>query len=134
IDNDVPLTEFAIGFHTAVGVVTEALDRLQPTAASHQRVMILDTMGRQAGHLALSSGIAGGADVILIPEIPYNVEYIASKLNGIRKEERRTHARIAGAEAAHPADGSAAYLEQSGSKVCGGIGHHLGQQIYEATG
>lgn len=134
IDNDVPLTEFAIGFHTAVGVVAEALDRLQPTAASHQRVMILETMGRQAGHLALSSGIAGGADVILLPEIPYNIEYIASKLNGIRAEENRNHALIVCAEAAHPVDGAPAFQEQAGSTVYGGIGHFLGRQVHEATG
>jgi 6-phosphofructokinase len=134
IDNDVPLTEFAIGFHTAVGTVTEALDRLQPTAASHQRVMILETMGRQAGHLALSAGIAGGADVILIPEIPYHIEYIASKLAGIRREENRNHALIVCAEAAYPIDGGAAFQEQSGSTVYGGIGHILGRQIHEATG
>ena len=134
IDNDVPLTEFAIGFHTAVGVAAEALDRLQPTAASHHRVMILETMGRQAGHIALSAGIAGGADVILLPEIPYNIDYIASKLEGIRKEENRNHALIICAEAARPVGGEEAFIELSGTKVYGGIGHILGQQVHEATG
>lgn len=134
IDNDVPLTEFAIGFHTAVGVVTEALDRLQPTAASHQRVMILETMGRQAGHIALSAGIAGGADVILLPEIPYNIDYIASKLRGIRAEENRNHALIVCAEAARPVDGAETFIEQSGSRVYGGVGHRLGAEVHAATG
>lgn len=134
IDNDVPLTEFAIGFHTAVGVATEALDRLQPTAASHHRVMILETMGRQAGHIALSAGIAGGADVILLPEVPYNIDFIASKLQGIYHEEKRNHALIVCAEAAHPVDGKAAFIDYAGDMVYGGIGHQLGREIAQATG
>ena len=73
IDNDLAMTETSIGFDTAVAVATEALDRLQPTAASHDRIMILEVMGRDAGHIALTAGIAGGADVILIPEIPYDI-------------------------------------------------------------
>ena len=72
IDNDVGATENSIGYHTAVMVATEAIDRLQPTAASHDRVMILEVMGRDSGHIALAAGIAGGADVILVPEIPYD--------------------------------------------------------------
>ena len=134
IDNDVPLTEFAIGFHTAVGKATEALDGLQPTAASHHRVMILETMGRQAGHIALSAGIAGGADVILIPEIAYDIGRIADKLEDIRKTEGRNHALIVCAEAAAPVDGQAQFVKQSGRTVYGGIGHRLGQEIHEATG
>lgn len=134
IDNDVPMTEFAIGFHTAVGVVTEALDRLQPTAASHHRVMILETMGRQAGHIALSAGIAGGADVILIPEIPYEIDVIAAKLHDIQKEEGRNHALIVCAEAAQAKDGEAVFNEQAGSVVYGGAGQQLGREIHDATG
>ena len=134
IDNDVPMTEFAIGFHTAVGVVTEAMDRLQPTAASHHRVMIMETMGRQAGHIALSAGIAGGADVILIPEIPYSIGAVATKIRDILLEERRNHALIVCAEAARPMGGDSHFVEQSGSVVYGGIGHRLGQELHEATG
>ena len=78
IDNDVGATESSIGYNTAVAVATEAIDRLQPTAASHDRVMILEVMGRDAGHIALAAGIAGGADIILIPEIPYTMEAIAA--------------------------------------------------------
>ena len=78
IDNDVPGTEMCIGYHTAVATAVEALDRLQPTAASHQRVMVLEVMGRDAGHIALAAGIAGGADVILIPEVPYDTAAIAA--------------------------------------------------------
>lgn len=134
IDNDVPLTDFAIGFHTAVGVAAETLDRLQPTAASHNRVMILETMGRQAGHLALSAGIAGGADVILIPEIPYDISRIARKIEDVTREEGRNHALIVVAEAAQPKDGDALYNEQSGHKVYGGIAHKLGHDIHEISG
>ncbi|HLJ64891.1 MAG TPA: 6-phosphofructokinase, partial [Stellaceae bacterium] len=82
IDNDIGATEFSVGYHTAVAVATEALDRLQPTAASHDRVMILEVMGRDAGHIALASGIAGSADVILIPEIPYSLEVVAAHIEG----------------------------------------------------
>lgn len=134
IDNDVPMTEFAIGFHTAVGVVTEALDRLQPTAASHHRVMILETMGRQSGHIALSAGIAGGADVILIPEISYDIDVIAAKLRDIHEEEGRNHALIVCAEAAVPVGGAQVFSEQSGRVLFGGIAQQLGREIHDATG
>ena len=70
IDNDVANTERAVGYSTAVAIATEALDRLHPTGASHERVMVLEVMGRDAGHIAIAAGIAGGADVVLIPEIP----------------------------------------------------------------
>src|SRR3954467_2231126 len=77
IDNDVALTDATIGFDTALGIATEAVDRLHSTAHSHHRIIIAEIMGHRAGWLALGSGIAGGADVILIPEIPYDVESIA---------------------------------------------------------
>ena len=85
IDNDVGATESSIGFHTAVDVATQALDKLQSTAASHRRSMILEVMGRDAGHIALNAGIAGGADVILIPEIKYSIDGIIRKLNSMKK-------------------------------------------------
>src|SRR6185369_12902498 len=88
MDNDVGVTEVAIGFDTAVEVATEAIDRLQPTAASHSRVMILEVMGRDAGHVALEAGIAGGADVILIPEIPWKLESIVKKIRQIHEQGR----------------------------------------------
>jgi 6-phosphofructokinase 1 len=88
IDNDLAQTDFSIGYSTAVSVATEALDRLQPTAASHQRIMILEVMGRDAGHIALSAGIAGGADVILIPEIPYTLESICQHVQSISASGR----------------------------------------------
>ena len=83
IDNDVPGTEFALGFFTAVEVVGEALDRLATTAASHSRVMVLEVMGRDSGFLALYGGIAGGADVILMPELPYDLDQVAAHVRRI---------------------------------------------------
>ena len=85
IDNDVGATENSIGFHTAVSIATNALDNLQFTAASHSRTMILEVMGRDAGHIALNAGIAGGADIILIPEIKYSIDGIIKKLNSMKK-------------------------------------------------
>jgi 6-phosphofructokinase 1 len=133
IDNDLGMTENAIGYDTAVAVATEALDRLQPTAASHDRVMVLEVMGRDAGHLALAAGVAGMADIILIPEIPYTLENIAAHIARLRAGGQR-HALIVVSEAVktlggekimqHFADGSTRY---------GGIGdyitHELGQKI-----
>ena len=75
IDNDVANTERAVGYSTAVAIATEALDRLQPTGASHERVMVLEVMGRDAGHIAIAAGIAGGADVVLIPEVRWRLEH-----------------------------------------------------------
>ena len=80
IDNDLACTELTFGFATALDIATEALDRLHTTAESHDRVMILEVMGRNAGWIALHSGIAGGADVILIPEIPFSMESVAEKV------------------------------------------------------
>ncbi|HHY84135.1 MAG TPA: ATP-dependent 6-phosphofructokinase [Verrucomicrobia bacterium] len=86
IDNDVAMTDVTIGFDTALGIATEAIDRLHSTAHSHHRIIIAEVMGNRAGWLALGSGIAGGADVILIPEIPYDVERIAEAVR-----QRRRH-------------------------------------------
>ena len=86
IDNDVMHNELSIGYDTAVDVATNALDMLQPTAASHRRAMILEVMGRDAGHIALNAGIAGGADVILIPEIPYSLKSIAKHIFPINSQ------------------------------------------------
>jgi 6-phosphofructokinase 1 len=80
IDNDVPLTDVSFGFDTALGVATDAIDRLHSTAHSHHRIIVVEIMGHRAGWLALGAGIAGGADVILIPEIPFDVEYIAEAI------------------------------------------------------
>jgi 6-phosphofructokinase 1 len=134
IDNDVNMTEMAIGFDTAVEVATEALDRLQPTAASHHRVMVLEVMGRDAGHIALQAGIAGGADVILIPEIPYRVDSIAAKIREVR-QTGRNFALVVVSEAVRTAEGEAMQKAfADGQKRLGGIGNYIGEQIAKATG
>ena len=133
IDNDVAFTEWSIGFNTAVSVATDALDRLQPTAASHHRVMILEVMGRDAGHIALNAGIAGGANVILIPEIPYDIQKVADFILGLQ-QKGRTHAMVICAEAVRTAGGEAVYDTHSkGAKRYGGIGNVIGEHIEELT-
>jgi len=135
IDNDVAVTENAIGYLTAVDVATEALDRLQPTAASHSRVMVLEVMGRDAGHIALSAGIAGGADVILIPEIPYSMHHVQSKIEGLRHEQNRNFALVVAAEGVVTENGEPVIVtDADGKKRFGGIGHYLGRRITEETG
>lgn len=134
IDNDLGRTEVSIGFDTAVAVATEALDRLQPTAASHDRVMVLEVMGRDAGHIALNAGIAGGADVILIPEIPYSLEKVSEKIRSI-KEHGRNFALVVVSEAVETVDNEKMIREfHGGEKRLGGIGHYLGERIAAATG
>ena len=134
IDNDVDLTSACVGFDTALTVATEALDRLQPTAASHDRVMILEVMGRDAGHIALSAGIAGGADVILIPEIPYSIEKIAEKLKQV-KESGRNFALMVVSEAVKTPDGELLeVVYHGGESRYGGISEYLGPQIAKANG
>ena len=133
IDNDVKHNELSIGYDTAVDVATNALDMLQPTAASHRRVMILEVMGRDAGHIALNAGIAGGADVILIPEIPYSLKSIAKHIENIRSTGRN-HALIVVAEAVLKEDGSKALVKYIDGQVrLGGIGSYLGDKIYKIT-
>ncbi|MCB1562105.1 MAG: ATP-dependent 6-phosphofructokinase [Alphaproteobacteria bacterium] len=134
IDNDLDMTDFSVGFDTAVSVATEALDRLQPTAASHDRVMILEVMGRDAGHIALNAGIAGGADVILIPEIPYKIEHVAAKIQNL-KDEGRNFALVIVSEAVKSPDGEKLeVVYHGGEKRYGGIGEYLGPKIAAATG
>ena len=133
IDNDVHRTEFAIGFTTAVNVVVDALDRLQPTAASHHRVMILEVMGRDAGHIALSGGIAGGADVVLIPELPYSLEGIVAKIEEVRKEGRN-HALVVVAEGCKTEDGQPVTMAWGEQARYGGIGHYLSEKISGRVG
>lgn len=134
IDNDVGLTETSIGYDTAVQVAAEALGRLQPTAASHNRVMILEVMGRDAGHIALAAGIAGGADVIIIPEIPYKIDNIAKKIKAI-KASGRNHALIIVAEAVKTETGEPVMFKFSDGQVrYGGIGQYLAARISETTG
>ncbi len=133
IDNDIGSTEASVGFSTAVDIATEALDRLQQTAASHSRVMVLEVMGRDAGHIALAAGIAGGADVILIPELPWSIAAVARKIEQVRLSGRN-FALVIVAEAVKREDGSPV-TRQHGERgtTYGGIGHHIGDRIAQAT-
>ena len=110
IDNDLSGTDQTFGFDTARLIVTEALDRLHSTAEAHDRVMVVEIMGRHAGFLTLESGIAGGADVILIPEIPYSVESVVEKIRR-RATRRRSFSIIAISEGAFPQGGELAVLD-----------------------
>lgn len=134
IDNDVGVTENSIGYVTAVDVATEALDRLQPTAASHSRVMVLEVMGRDAGHIALSAGISGGADAILIPEIPWSVAGLAAQIDRVRNAGRN-FALVIVAEAARLPDGETIGKTRADGHIrLGGVGTRVGDLIEESTG
>lgn len=134
IDNDIGATEVSIGYATAVKVATDALDQLQPTAASHSRIMILEVMGRDAGHIALDAGIAGGADIILIPEIPYRVDKLAEKIEAL-KARGRNFALVVVAEAVQTEDGEiVSQVEAGGTVRYGGIGQYIAQRLTHVTG
>lgn len=134
IDNDVALTERSIGFDTAVNIATEALDRLHFTAASHSRAMILEVMGRDAGHIAISAGIAGGADIILIPEIPYTIANLCNTLKE-RQEQGKNFSVIIVAEAVRTETGEpVTNTNRLGQCRLGGIGQYLADQISECSG
>lgn len=130
IDNDLALTERAIGFDTAVNTITEALNRLTYTAASHDRVMVVEVMGREAGHLALNAGIAGGADVILIPEIPYSITNLCQKIAELRDKWGRRFALVVVAEGVKTEQGTASVYTDSVGQVClRGIGQYIAEQV-----
>ena len=133
IDNDVGATESSIGFHTAVDVATNALDNLQFTAASHSRTMILEVMGRDAGHIALNAGIAGGADVILIPEINYTIDGIIKKLKHLNSYGIK-HSLIVVAEAVKQENGKNSTVKfADGETRLGGIGSYIASKIMNKT-
>ena len=131
IDNDLRATDVTFGFQTAVEVATDAIGRLHSTAEAHQRVMVVQVMGRHTGWIALESGMAGGADVILIPEIPYQLDRIVEKVHDRDRSGRRFSIVVA-AEGARPADGQPSYADDSGRY--GGIAEQIALQIEEATG
>src|ERR1700674_5566627 len=125
IDNDLSATEVTFGFDTALHVPTDAIDRLHTTAESHGRVMVIEVMGRDAGHIALHAGIAGGADVILLPEIPYTIDKVARKLNTL-KAQGRNSALVVVSEAVRTVDGKMLKVEhRSGMRRFGGIGQYI---------
>ena len=137
IDNDLGATDMTFGFDTAVHVATEAIDRLHTTAESHNRILVVEVMGRHAGWIALHSGLAGGADAILVPERPFDVEAVCDLI-------RRRHSRgryfsiVVVAEGASPVEGTMETLEgesdEFGHVRLGGIGQRLGLEIEQRTG
>jgi 6-phosphofructokinase 1 len=136
IDNDLASTQVTFGFHTAVDTATEAIGRLHSTAEAHNRVMVVELMGRTAGWIALFAGVAATADVILIPEIPYDLDKLCRKIDE-RYETGPGFAIVVAAEGAFEAGGSATFQEkaQAGASArLGGIAEKLAQQIEERTG
>ncbi len=137
IDNDLAGTDFTFGFDTAVDVATEAIDRVHTTAEAHNRVIVVEVMGRDSGWIATYSGIAGGADVILIPEVPFDIDQVAETI-------RQRHARgryfsiVVAAEGAKFAGGNetqpSAGVDEFGHARLGGIGSVLAQEIEKRTG
>jgi 6-phosphofructokinase 1 len=134
IDNDVGITERSIGFDTAVKIASEAIDRLHFTAASHNRVMIVEVMGRDAGHIALNAGIAGGAHVILIPEIPAKLDNVCRHIKK-RQAQGLDYSIVVVSEAVcNEAGEKIEQTEQFGECRLGGIGHYLTDYIAKGTG
>jgi ATP-dependent phosphofructokinase / diphosphate-dependent phosphofructokinase len=136
IDNDLAATTMTFGFDSAVACATDAIDRLHSTAESHRRVMVLEVMGRYAGWIAIYSGLAGGADVILIPEIPFTYESIAAKI-AEREQAGKHFSIVVAAEGAKPAGGdfvTSAGQEQHREARLGGIGAQVAEEIQKRTG
>jgi 6-phosphofructokinase 1 len=141
IDNDVPCTDFTFGFDTAVQVATDAIDRLHTTAASHDRVMVVEVMGRNTGWIAVFSGIAGGADAIVIPELELTVEEIGDAINA-RHQRGKSFSIVVVAEGAELAFASgekrqvraSTETDNYGYPRLGGIGQALGREIEQRTG
>jgi ATP-dependent phosphofructokinase / diphosphate-dependent phosphofructokinase len=129
IDNDLPGTDRTFGFDTALQVATDAIDRLHTTAASHNRIMVVEVMGRHVGWIALHSGIAGGADVILIPEIPFDIQRVADKVME-RERQGHTFCIVVVAEGTMPRGGTAMYTDGR----LGGIGSFVTDQLAHITG
>lgn len=137
IDNDLSATEVTFGFHTAVQIATDAIDRLHTTAESHNRVMVVEVMGRHAGHIATYSGIAGGATAILIPEEAFDIDQVCDALTR-RHEKGRYASIVVVAEGAQPKEGSLtlkdAEVDEFGHVKLGGIANVLADEIEQRTG
>jgi len=137
IDNDLGATDVTFGFDTALQIATEAIDRLHTTAESHHRILVVEVMGRSAGWIALHSGIAGGADVILIPEIPFDIDEVC-RLIARRHARGRYFSIVVAAEGATPKEGTMELLtsgvDEFGHPRLGGIGMRLEQEIEQRTG
>jgi len=138
IDNDLGGTDVTFGFDTALHIASEAIDRLHTTAESHNRILVVEVMGRTAGWIALHSGVAGGADVILIPEIPFDIDEVC-RLIRRRHERGRYFSIVVAAEGASPKEGTAmtlqtGELDEFGHPRLGGIGYALEREIEARTG
>ncbi len=139
IDNDVACTDITFGYNTAVSVATEALDRLHTTAETHNRIMVLEVMGREAGWIALESAIAGGADVALIPEIPYDIEKAAQAIKN-RQKIGKNFSIVVVSEGAFPKGGEISVKEEANNgqgvinTKLGGAGEKVAKQLEELTG
>jgi len=136
IDNDIKGTDFTFGFNTAVSTVTEAIDRLHTTAESHHRIMVVEVMGRNSGWIAVMSGIAGGADYIIIPEVPYDLQKICKAL--MKRHKHKRFSIVVVAEGAKSADGEVVTqsdrVDEFGHIRLGGIGQIVGEKIEAITG
>jgi phosphofructokinase-like protein len=135
IDNDLDRTFMTFGFDTAVSFATECLDRLHTTATSHRRIMVVEVMGRYAGWIALHAGLAGNADVILIPEIPYDVEKVAEVVRR-REANGRKYTIVVVAEGARPLGGDVSVLGKAVGQAekLGGVGEKIAHALEERTG
>lgn len=137
IDNDLCETDYTFGFNTAVSIATEAIDRLHTTAEAHHRVMILEVMGRHSGWIALEAGLAGGADAILIPEKPFDIDEVGNYIKR-RQQRGRNFSIVVVAEGAMPKSGKEVVHDQSvdqfGNIRLGGIGHYLEKEIEKHIG
>lgn len=139
IDNDVACTDITFGYNTAVSVASDALDRLHTTGETHHRIMVLEVMGRYAGWIALESAIAGGADIALIPEIPYDIDKAVEKIND-RRNKGKNFSIVVVAEGAMPKGGTITVegTRDNGAGVdntkLGGIGNVVARQLEELTG
>jgi ATP-dependent phosphofructokinase / diphosphate-dependent phosphofructokinase len=138
IDNDLSATELTFGFDTAVQICVDAIDRLHTTAESHDRVMVVEVMGRHAGHIAVWAGIAGGATITLIPEEPFDVEAVCEAIRHRHTEGKRLASIVVISEGATPKEGSmelqSGELDAFGHVRLGGIGSRLAEQIEARTG
>jgi len=134
IDNDLHSIDRSIGFSTAVEVATEAIDSLYTTAASHERIMVVEVMGRNAGHIALNAGIAGGADVILIPEIPYNIDLVAKSIEKKKKLGHKYFIVVVSEAVKMNSGHSSVVASESGRPRFGGISHYISDVLEKSTG
>lgn len=138
IDNDVGGTDYTFGFDTAVEIATEAIDRLHTTAEAHHRIIVVEVMGRHAGWIATYAGIAGGADVILVPEQPFSLDEVVNTINA-RRERGKVFSIVVIAEGAFPRDRKEAYIQKDkvdeyGNVQLGGVGTALAKDLAQMTG